>query len=75
LSDLNKGLIIYQDNNQAFDLDLTDWKGNYLLHRIDSKTGAEIGKVATLKAGRVLKINALTHNVSAAPVILWLSKK
>jgi hypothetical protein len=75
LGDLNTGLIIYQDNNQAFDLDLTDWKGNYLLHRIDSKTGAEIGKVATLKAGRVLKINALTHNVSAAPVILWLSKK
>jgi hypothetical protein len=75
LADRNNGLIIYRDTNQAFDLDLTNWKGSFQLHRIDGKNGAEIGKIETVKAGKFLKINALKDNVSAAPVILWLSKK
>jgi hypothetical protein len=75
LADPNKGLIIYQDSNQAFDLDLTDWKGNYLLRRIDCKTGNEIGNMEKINGGRVLKIRTLNNISSATPVILWLSKK
>ncbi|MEO6285335.1 MAG: DUF6298 domain-containing protein [Dyadobacter sp.] len=75
LADSSKGLIIYQDSSQALNLDLTKWKGIFQLHRIDSKTGAEIGKIETIKAGKILKINAVRDSVTAAPVILWLSKK
>jgi hypothetical protein len=73
LSKKGAGLVCYAEDANAIDLDLTDFKGDYVLRRIDPKSGNYIGKTEKVKGGKHIKMNA--EGANAGPVILWLSKK
>ena len=72
LSDPEKGMIIYQESgNNESTINLTGLKGNFILTKIDPKTGGLLGKEERLKGGIVVKINASL----ISPVVLWITKK
>ena len=66
-----QGMIIYQPAGEIITLDLSGFKGNFLLTKIDSKTGKALGKAAVVRGGKSLSVAMPVDN----PIILWLSKK
>lgn len=71
LSKEGEGLVVYQEVNTAFGVDLTHFNGTYSLRRIHARTGAVLGKPEKVKGGKVLWLSPK----EAGPVIYWFSKK
>ncbi|SEJ30288.1 hypothetical protein SAMN04487995_4081 [Dyadobacter koreensis] len=65
-----QGMIAYQPAGEIHALDLTKFKGKFLLTKIDSKTGKILEKTAIVPGGNVLSVPKPVDN----PIILWLSK-
>lgn len=63
------GMIVYNNNSDAIDVDLSPMKGLYTLYHIDAETGATLKK-EKIKSGR----NVTVENCSHAPEIIWLTK-
>ncbi|MCF0040523.1 DUF6298 domain-containing protein [Dyadobacter fanqingshengii] len=68
------GAIIYKETATSFNLDLSGFKGNFLLRRIDPTTGKWIGKTDNIKGGKSIKIGQ-TAQATAGPVVFWITKK
>ncbi|MCF0051816.1 DUF6298 domain-containing protein [Dyadobacter sp. LJ53] len=68
------GAVIYKETNASFDLDLSSFKGIFLLHRIDPTTGKFIGKTENIKGGKSIKVNQ-TAELKTGPVVFWITKK
>jgi hypothetical protein len=71
LSKADEGLVVYQEGNAAFAVDLTHFDGNYRLRRIHARTGAVLGKPEKVKGGKVVSL----ASKEVGPVIYWFSKK
>lgn len=73
---INPGVaaVIYKETNAGFDLDLSGFKGNFVLHRIDPVTGKFIGKAVHIKGGKSIKISP-TPEMKAGPLVFWISKQ
>ncbi|WP_353718447.1 DUF6298 domain-containing protein [Dyadobacter sp. 676] len=71
LSREGEGLVIYQEGNAAFDVDLTHFNGVYSLRRLNARTGAVLGKTEKIKGGKVVSLVFK----EIGPVIYWFSKK
>lgn len=71
LSHAGEGLIIYQEGHADLQADLTQFKGNYQLRRINARTGALVGKVEKIRGGKAVRL----ISKESVPVIYWFSKK
>jgi hypothetical protein len=72
LSKPGVGMIVYQEAAETAAVDLTNLKGNYVLQRIDARTGALVGKQGKVKGGKVFFLAA---GAQQAPLIYWFTKK
>lgn len=66
-----EGLVVFQEGNAALEADLTHFKGNYQLQRIEARNGALLGKSEKIKGGKVVSLSSK----GAGSVIYWFSKK
>ncbi|WP_291036186.1 DUF6298 domain-containing protein [Dyadobacter sp. 50-39] len=71
LTKAGEGLVIYQEGKAPLQADLTQFKGNYQMQRIDARTGAVSGRPEKVKGGKVISF----ASKEADPVIYWFSKK
>ncbi len=69
LAKAGEGLVIYQEGQG--EADLTNFNGNYQMQRINTRTGAILGKPQKMKGGKVVSL----ASKEAIPVIYWFSKK
>lgn len=71
LGDQATGMILYQEASESVKLDLTNYKGTFVLRKINPTTGIVSDKKEKIKGG-----NLLTLAISPdSPLILWISKK
>ncbi|WP_229254586.1 DUF6298 domain-containing protein [Dyadobacter linearis] len=63
--------VIYTEKPAPLQINLSDFKGNFKLRKIDPVSGQYLGKEEIIKGGKVILV-ALSGN---APVVLWISKK
>ena len=71
LSKAGEGLAVYQEGLGEAQADLTNFRGNYQLLRINARTGAFVGKSEKIKGGKVVSL----ASKEAGSVIYWFSKK
>lgn len=71
LSDPDGGMIVYREAGKTDLLDLSALKGQYILRKIDVKTGKITGQEEKVKSGQHFAVKS----AASTPVVLWLSKK
>lgn len=74
LSKPGAGMIVYQEAEGNAMPDMTNLAGNYVLQRIDARTGALVGRPEKVKSGRVPAFANGGKN-QQGPLIYWFTKK
>lgn len=71
LENSERGKIIYTEKPTSMQIDMTRFKGSFILKKIDPVSGQYIGKEQVIRGGKIIPV-ALSGE---APVVLWISKK
>ncbi len=66
----NLGIIIYCETGNSIEIDLTSFKGAYIIMKIDSKTGKVTDSHKRIKGGKIEKIESFDNQHP----IIWLKK-
>ena len=71
LENKREGLIIYSKSNEKIDVDLKDYKGEYIARFLNPETGGWLDKPEILKGNKCVKFD----NPIAGDIVIWINKK